>query len=75
MHRKPHSGVEQCESTVLAPAPAWRKCALALETGQHGPGLQASGLCAMLGQGGVEYGEGKLLGCMALGLCCHATLI
>ena len=35
-------------------------------------GCMALGLSAMLGQGRVEYGEGRVLGCMSLGLCCHA---
>ena len=37
-------------------------------------GCMAPGLCVMLGQGGVEYGEGRVLGRMALGLC-YVTLI
>ena len=43
----------------------WRLASMVL-------GCMALGLCAMLGQGGVEYGEGRVLGCMSLGLCCHA---
>jgi len=59
MHRKPHSRVEQCESTVLAPAPAWCKRALAVETGQHGPGLHGPRpVChARAGWGTVRGGE------------------
>jgi len=60
MHRKLHSGVEQCESTVLAPAPAWCKRVLAVETGQHGPGLHGPRpVChARAGWGRVRGGQG-----------------